>query len=109
MSVDVSSAVTLFAIAAAAAGIGYGLYLALWVFKLDPGNKEMQAIAQAIQEGASAYLNRQYKAVGLVAAALFILLWVAGAWSDHFGLITAMGFLVGASASATAGYVGMNI
>jgi K(+)-stimulated pyrophosphate-energized sodium pump len=109
MSVDVSSAVTLFAIAAAAAGIAYGLYLALWVFKLDPGNKEMQAIAQAIQEGASAYLNRQYRAVGLVAAALFAILWGAGIWSDHFGLITALGFLVGAGASATAGYVGMNI
>ena len=106
---DVSSAVTLFAIAAAAAGIGYGLYLALWVFKLDPGNKEMQAIAQAIQEGASAYLNRQYRAVGLVAAVLFAILWIAGAWSDHFGLITAVGFLVGAGASATAGYVGMYI
>ena len=109
MSVDVSSAVTLFAIAAAAAGLGYGLYLALWVFKLDPGNKEMQAIAQAIQEGASAYLNRQYRAVGLVAAVLFAILWIAGAWSDHFGLITAVGFLVGAGASATAGYVGMYI
>jgi len=104
-----ASTVILFAIVAAVAGIGYGGYLALWVFKLDPGNKEMQAIAQAIQEGASAYLNRQYKAVGLVAAILFVILWAAGIWSDHFGLITAVGFLIGAAASATAGYVGMNI
>ena len=62
---DVTTAVVLFAIAAAVAGIGYGLYLAMWVFKLDAGNKEMQSIALAIQEGASAYLNRQYKAVGV--------------------------------------------
>ena len=104
-----ASTVILFAIVAAVAGIGYGVYLALWVFKLDPGNKEMQAIAQAIQEGASAYLNRQYRTVGVVAAALFVILWAAGIWSDQFGLITAVGFLVGAAASATAGYVGMNI
>ncbi|MEW6544937.1 MAG: sodium-translocating pyrophosphatase [Nitrospirota bacterium] len=102
-------AVIVFAIAAAAAGIGYGLYLALWVFKLDAGNKDMQQIAQAIQEGAAAYLNRQYRAVGAVAAGLFVLLWVAGLWSEKFGLVTAIGFLVGAAASATAGYVGMNI
>ncbi|HKN86858.1 MAG TPA: sodium/proton-translocating pyrophosphatase, partial [Nitrospiraceae bacterium] len=106
---DVTTAVVLFAIVAAAAGIGYGLYLTMWVFKLDAGNKEMQSIAQAIQEGASAYLNRQYKAVGVVAAVLFVLLWLAGIWSDKFGLVTAVGFLIGASASALAGYVGMNI
>jgi len=47
--------------------------------------------------------------VGLVAAILFVILWAAGIWSDHFGLITAVGFLIGAAASATAGYVGMNI
>jgi K(+)-stimulated pyrophosphate-energized sodium pump len=107
--VDVTTAVVLFASVAAAAGIGYGLYLTMWVIKLDAGNKEMQSIAQAIQEGASAYLNRQYKAVGVVAAVLFIVLWLAGMWSDKFGLVTAIGFLIGASASALAGYVGMNI
>ena len=106
---DVTTAVVLFAIVAAAAGIGYGLYLTMWVIKLDAGNKEMQSIAQAIQEGASAYLNRQYKAVGVVAAVLFVVLWLAGMWSDKFGLVTAIGFLIGASASALAGYVGMNI
>jgi K(+)-stimulated pyrophosphate-energized sodium pump len=107
--VDVTATVVLFAIVAAAAGIGYGLYLTMWVMKLDAGNKEMQSIAQAIQEGASAYLNRQYKAVGVVAAVLFVVLWLAGVWSDKFGLVTAIGFLIGASASALAGYVGMNI
>src|SRR6058998_102495 len=69
----------------------------------------MQRIAQAIQEGAAAYLNRQYRAVGVVAAVLFALLWLAGQWSDYFGLLTAVGFLIGAGASSLAGYVGMNI
>ncbi|MGQ0810036.1 MAG: sodium-translocating pyrophosphatase [Nitrospiraceae bacterium] len=99
----------MFAIAAAVAGIGYGMYLAFWVFRLDAGNAEMQRIALAIQEGASAYLNRQYRTVGAVAAGLFAILWIAGFWSDKFGLLTAVGFLVGAGASATAGYVGMYI
>ena len=104
-----STIVIVFAIAAAVAGIGYGLYLTFWVMKLPGGSKEMQQIAQAIQEGAAAYLNRQYRTVGMVAAGLFLILWLAGFWSDRFGLLTAVGFLVGAVASATAGYVGMNI
>ena len=106
---DVSTPVIVFSIVCAAAGIGYGLYLAFWIFKLDPGDKKMQEIALAIQEGAAAYLNRQYRTIGIVAAVLFVILWVAGFWSDKFGLITAIGFLVGAGASATAGYIGMNI
>ncbi len=106
---DVSTAVIAFSIAAETAGIAYGLYLTSWVVKLDPGNAEMQRIARAIQEGAAAYLNRQYRTVGVVAAVLFAILWAAGLWSDQFGLLTAIGFLVGAVASATAGYVGMNI
>ena len=106
---DLTTTVIGFSIVAALAGIAYGLYLTFWVFKLDPGNPEMQRIAQAIQEGAGAYLNRQYRAIGVVAVALFILLWAAGMWSDKFGLVTALGFLVGAVASATAGYVGMII
>jgi len=107
--VDVSSVVIVFAIASAGAGIAYGVYLTFWIFKLDPGNAEMQRIAQAIQEGARAYLNRQYRAIGLVAAGLFAILWLGGQWSEHFGLVTAIGFLVGAGASAMAGYVGMYI
>ena len=103
------SAIITFALIAAAAGIGYGLYLAMWVFKLNAGNAKMQEIAKAIQEGAGAYMNRQYKTVGMVAAVLFVVLWGAGAVSDKFGLLTAVGFLVGAGASAIAGYVGMII
>ena len=103
------SAIITFALVAAVTGIAYGLYLAMWVFKLDAGNPKMQEIAKAIQEGASAYLNRQYRTVGVVAAVLFALLWGAGAISDKFGLLTAVGFLIGAGASSLAGYVGMVI
>ncbi|HYM89859.1 MAG TPA: sodium-translocating pyrophosphatase [Nitrospiraceae bacterium] len=103
------SAIITFALVAAVTGIAYGLYLAMWVFKLDAGNPKMQEIAKAIQEGASAYLNRQYRTVGVVAAVLFAVLWGAGAISDKFGLLTAVGFLIGAGASSLAGYVGMVI
>jgi K(+)-stimulated pyrophosphate-energized sodium pump len=98
-----------FALIAAVAGIAYGLYLAMWVFKLNAGNAKMQEISKAIQEGAGAYMNRQYRTVGIVAAVLFVVLWLAGFASDKFGLITAVGFVVGAGASALAGYVGMII
>ena len=103
------SVITTFALIAAVTGIAYGLYLAMWVFKLDAGKQKMQDIAKAIQEGASAYLNRQYKTVAVVAAVLFAVLWGAGAFSDKFGLLTAVGFLIGAGASSLAGYVGMVI
>ena len=103
------STIVTFALIAAVAGIAYGVYLAMWVFKLNAGNAKMQEIAKAIQEGAGAYMNRQYKTVGIVAAVLFAILWGAGTFSDKFGLLTAVGFLVGAAASATAGYVGMII
>ena len=99
----------IFSLVSALIGIGYGLYLGAWVMRLDTGTDRMREIAAAIQEGASAYLNRQYRTVAVVAAAIFILLWVAGGWSDHFGLLTAVGFLIGAVASAAAGYVGMKV
>ncbi len=103
------SAIVTFALIAAVAGIAYGLYLAMWVFKLNAGNAKMQEISKAIQEGAGAYMNRQYKTVGVVAAVLFVILWAAGFASDKFGMLTAIGFLIGAWASAIAGYVGMII
>lgn len=101
--------VIIFALASGVAGILYGLYLTFWVIRQEAGNETMQTIALAIQEGAAAYLNRQYRAVGLVAGVMFVILWLAGFWSESFGPLTAVGFLVGATASATAGYVGMII
>ena len=99
----------IFALIAAAVGVAYGIYLIFWVNKLGTGTDRMREIAAAVQEGAQAYLNRQYRTVAMVAAVLFAFMWVAGFWSDHFGLLTAVGFLIGAVASASAGYVGMKI
>ncbi|MYA28080.1 MAG: sodium-translocating pyrophosphatase [Nitrospira sp. SB0666_bin_27] len=99
----------IFALVSGIVGIAYGVYLTFWVLRQDAGNDTMQTIALAIQEGAGAYLNRQYRTVGIVAGVMFLILWLAGMWSDNFGLLTAMGFVVGAAASAIAGYVGMVI
>ncbi len=104
---DRTAEIVLFAVVAALVGIAYGGYLIQWILKLNEGSEKMKAIAKAIQEGAKAYMNRQYTTVAYVAAGLFVILWGAGIWSDQFGFLTAVGFLIGAAASATAGYVGM--
>lgn len=90
-------------ILAALAAVAYGLILVSWILKLPAGNKKMQEIASAIQEGAGAYLNKQYRSITLVAIPLFIALWF------FLGANSALGFLVGAIASAAAGYIGMNV
>ena len=99
----------LFAFACAGIGIAYAGYLSFWIMKLPAGSEPMRAIQAAIHEGAQAYMLRQFKTVAYVAAVLFLLLWAAGAWSPHFGLLTAMGFLVGGTASGISGYVGMMV
>src|SRR5207249_10753312 len=104
---DRSTGIVLFAVVAAFVGIAYGAYLIQWVLKLQEGSEQMKAIAKAIQEGANAFLNRQYTTVAYVAAGLSVVLWAAGHWSDKFGLLTAVGFLIGAVSSASAGCVGM--
>ena len=87
------------------AGIGiiYGLILIWQVLKAPAGNAKMQEIAAAIQQGASAYLNRQYKTVGIIAVVVAIILYFALGWK------TSVGFLVGAILSAATGYIGMNV
>lgn len=93
----------LFALGAAVLSILYGGYLIKTVLSKEEGNQKMKEIASAIQEGAKAYLNRQYKTIFIVAVLVFgILLFT-------LGTNTAFGFLVGAFASAIAGYIGMNI
>ncbi|PWT94865.1 MAG: sodium-translocating pyrophosphatase [Candidatus Melainabacteria bacterium] len=89
----------------AAAGIAllYGLYAGSSVLRLSPGNEKMQSIAAAIQEGAAAYMNRQYITVAFVGVALFIIIWLA------LNRETAFGFAVGAILSGTAGFIGMYV
>jgi K(+)-stimulated pyrophosphate-energized sodium pump len=95
----------LFALICAAAAIVYGIVLTLWLLRLPAGSERMQAIAKAIQEGASAYLRRQYQTIAVVAVVLFL---VIGFWND-LGWGTAVGFLIGAVFSAAAGFIGMNV
>jgi len=83
----------------------FAAYFARGVLKEDTGTKEMQEISAAIQEGAMAYLNRQYKTIAIVAIVLAVLIFVL---LDD-GTKIAFGFLVGAVSSAAAGYVGMNV
>ncbi len=88
---------------AAVLAIVYGLIMALIISKKPAGDERMAAIARAIQEGAKAYLDRQYKTVAMIGAVVFFLLWLM------LNLNIALGFLVGAVLSALAGYIGMNI
>lgn len=81
-------------------------FFARSVLKEDPGSEKMQEIAAAIQEGAMAYLNRQYKTIAVVAVIIAALIYVL--LGDDGGKI-AFGFLVGAISSAAAGYIGMNV
>jgi len=92
-----------FAIGAGILAILYGIYLINWILKQSKGNSKMIEISEAIQQGAKAYLNRQYKTVALVGLVVFVILWLA------IGSTTAIGFLVGAVLSGLAGYIGMNI
>jgi len=97
------SSYIVFALLASVLAIVYGLFLASLIMKKPAGNARMQEIALAIQQGAKAYLNRQYKTIGLIAIILFIILWIA------LGATLALGFVVGAVLSALAGYIGMNV
>lgn len=97
--------IRIFPIICALAALLYGAYLINWVLKKEQGTDDMKAIASAIQEGANAYLNRQYKTVAIVAVVLFVIISI----TKGLGLITAIYFLIGALLSAAAGYIGMNV
>ncbi len=94
---------TLFALAAATAAIAYGVVSIDWINSKSSGNPTMQDIASAIQQGAQAYLNRQYKAISYVGITLFFVIGFFLDWG------TAIGFAIGAVLSGAAGYIGMNI
>ena len=91
------------ALTASVTAIVVGIIFSLGILKESDGNERMQEIAGAIQEGATAYLNRQYLTIGIVGAVIFILLGIAIDW------LSALGFLIGAVFSGLAGYIGMNI
>jgi len=95
----------LFALIASIVAIAYGLVLASLILKKSAGNARMQEIAKAIQDGAGAYLNKQYKTIAMIAAVLFL----AIGFVPKLGWTMAIGFLVGAIFSALAGYIGMNV
>ncbi len=96
---------TFLILGSAVLAIVYGLVLIKIILKLPAGNEKMQEIAKAIEEGAKAYLNRQYKTIAVAAAVLFIIIGVV----PHLGWTTAFAFLVGAFLSGLTGYIGMNI
>jgi K(+)-stimulated pyrophosphate-energized sodium pump len=90
------------ALGASILAVVYGLFSAQWILGKSAGNERMQEIAGAIQEGANAYMNRQYTTIGIVGVVLFgvLAVFLPSIW-------TAIGFAIGAIFSALAGYVGM--
>jgi len=95
----------LFALLCGGVAVAYGIYLTTWLLSLPPGNERMQEIGKAIQEGASAYLRRQYQTIAIVAVVPFLLI----GFYDKLGWGTAIGFLIGALLSSAAGFIGMNV
>ena len=90
-----------FSLGAAVLALLYGLVSVNWILGQSSGSERMQSIAAAVQEGAKAYMNRQYATIGIVGVVLFVILIVALDWG------TAVGFAIGAVFSALAGYIGM--
>ncbi len=95
----------LFALVCAGVAIAFGLYLTWWLLKQPAGNERMREISRAVQEGAAAYLKKQYTTIAFVAVVPLL----AIGFYPELGWGTAIGFAVGALLSAAAGFIGMNV
>ncbi len=93
----------IFVIACGLLAVGYGVWASRTILAASAGSDRMQQISAAVQEGAQAYLNRQYTTIAVVGAVIFVILWVL------LGLPAGIGYLIGAILSGAAGYIGMNI
>ena len=93
----------MFALVCAIIALVYGGVAAKWILGLPTGNDRMREIAAAVQDGARAYLNRQYTTIGIVGALLLVVIFI------FLDTATAIGFAIGAVFSGLAGYIGMNI
>ncbi len=91
------------AIAASIIAVLYGLFTMTWIYKQSPGSDKMKEISDAIAQGASAYLNRQYTTIGMVGAVLLVII------TYLLGATVGLGFLIGAVLSGATGYIGMNV
>src|ERR671932_342977 len=95
----------LFALICAAVAVAYGIGLTVWLLGRPTGTERMREISRAVQEGAAAYLRKQYTTIAVVSIVPFLLL----GFYNKLGWGTAVGFLIGAALSAAAGFIGMNV